>query len=70
MACTKLLISNNSHATFDFSYNVINGNNRKKNINKFILNLQLTGQDPRELNVILSSANYNFKSYPSNSKHT
>ena len=69
VASTKMSLSTDEEATFDFGYS-INGSNSdsKKMNNKFLSELILDTEDPQQVNVIISSPNFNVVSYPSNSK--
>ena len=67
-AWTKMSISTDEDATFGFTYNVM-GDNPEKHINKFLNDLVLDTEDPQQLKVVISSANFGVTSYPSNSKH-
>ena len=69
VASTKMSLSTDEEATFDFGYS-INGSNSdsKKMNNKFLSELILDTEDPQHVNVIISSPNFNVVSYPSNSK--
>ena len=66
---TKMMISKDEEVNFEFSYNAVGGNPEKKKMNKFLSELVLDTEDPQQVNVIISSTNYNLTSYPSNSKH-
>ena len=68
VAWAKMSISTDEDATYGFTYNVIGGNHGK-HINKFLSELVLDTEDPQQLNVVISSANFDVTSYPSNSKH-
>ena len=65
-AWAKMPLSTVEDATFGFSYN---GGNLEKHLNKFLCELSLDTEDPQQIEVTISSANFNVTSYPSNSKH-
>ena len=64
-----MVISKDEQESFEFSYSAVGGNPEKKKMNKFLSELVLDTEDPQQVNVIISSANYDLTSYPSNSKH-
>ena len=68
-AWTKMSISNNEQESFEFSYSAVGGHPEKKKMNKFLSELVLETEDPQQVNVVISSSNFNLTSYPSNSKH-
>ena len=68
-ARTKMMVSKDEDISFNFSYSAVGGNPEKKKMNKFLSELVLETEDPQKVNVIISSANYDLTSYPSNSKH-
>ena len=64
-----MMISKEEEINFEFSYSAVGDNPEKKKMNKFLSELVLDTENPQQVNVIISSANYNLTSYPSNSKH-
>ena len=68
-AWTKMWVSKDEQESFEFSYSAVGGHPEKKKMNKFLSELVLDTEDPQQVNVVISSANYNLTSYPSNSKH-
>jgi len=68
-AWTKMMISKDEEVNFEFSYSAVGGNSEKKKINKFLSELVLDTEDPQQVNVVITSSNFNATSYPSNSKH-
>jgi len=69
VAWTKMRVPKDEQESFEFSYSAVGGNPEKKKMNKFLSELVLDTEDPQQVNVIISSANFNLTSYPSNSKH-
>ena len=69
VAWAKMRVPKDEQEPFEFSYSASGGNPEKKKMNKFLSELVLDTEDPQQVNVIISSANYNLTSYPSNSKH-
>jgi len=68
-AMTKMMISKDEEVNFDFSYSAVGGNRKKKKMNKFLSELVLDTEYPQQVNVVITSSNFNATSYPSNSKH-
>ena len=68
-AWTKMMISTDDKVNFNFSYKAIGGNHEKKKMNKFLSVIALDTVDPQQIDVVISSSNFNAASYPSNSKH-
>ena len=64
-----MMISKDEEVNFDFSYRAVGDNPEKKKMNKFLSELVLDTEDPQQVNVVITSSNFNATSYPSNSKH-
>ena len=64
-----MMILKKEEVNFDFSYSAVGGNLEKKKMNKFLSELVLDTEDPQQVNVVITSSNFNATSYPSNSKH-
>ena len=65
---TKLSLAEEESGSFDFKYSFFD-DHQEKVVNKFLVHLALSTDDPQQVKIIVSSAKFNGSSYPSNSRN-
>lgn len=66
---SKITLNNGEISEFQSNYELINNDESEKQVNSFLIVIELNGENLEQLAATISSANFGRKNYPNESRH-
>ena len=66
---SKITLNNGEISEFQSNYELINNDESEKQVNSFLIVIELNGENLEQLAATISSANFDRKNYPNESRH-